>query len=49
MVSFKKWVLIGMVLVFFAGFVGCEKDNAAEKAGKKIDKTIKGLNKKLND
>jgi len=47
MASFKKWVLIGVALAFFAGFAGCEKDNAAEKAGKKIDKTVKDLTKKL--
>ena len=45
----KKWVMLGVALAFLTGFTACEKDNAAEKAGKKIDKAVKDFTKKLDD
>ena len=49
MVAIRKWVLVGVALAFLIGFTACEKDNAAEKAGKNIDKAVKDFTKKLDD
>ena len=47
--AIRKWIILGVALACLAGFTACEKDNAAEKAGKKIDKAVKDVTKKLDD
>ena len=44
----RKWVFIGIALACLAGFTACEKEGAAEKAGKSFDKTMKDLKKKAD-
>ena len=46
--AFKKWVILGVALACLAGFTACEKDGAAEKAGKSIDKAVKDIGKKVD-
>jgi hypothetical protein len=41
----RKWIILGIVLACLAGFTACEKEGAAEKAGKSIDKAMKDLKK----
>jgi len=41
--------LVGVALAFLIGFPACEKDNSAEKAGKKIDKAVSDFTKKIDD
>ena len=43
--AIKKWVILGVALACLAGFTACEKEGAAEKAGKSIDKAVKDLSK----
>lgn len=47
--AIRKWIILGVALAFLVGFMACDKDNAAEKAGKKIDKAVKDFSKKLDD
>lgn len=44
--TIRKWVVLGVVLACLAGFTACEKEGAAEKAGKSIDKAVQDLKKK---
>ncbi|MEN8247183.1 MAG: hypothetical protein ABFS43_20025 [Thermodesulfobacteriota bacterium] len=46
--AIRKWVILGVALACFAGFTACEKEGAAEKAGKSIDKAMKDLGKKVD-
>jgi len=43
--TIRKWVILGVALACLAGFTACEKEGAAEKAGKSIDKAMKDLKK----
>lgn len=48
-----KWksmaVLLISLLFFSLSMVACEKEGGAEKAGKKIDKAVESVKKKIDD
>jgi predicted small secreted protein len=39
----SKVLLFGLLVLFAATTIGCEKENGAEKVGKKIDKAFKSV------
>ena len=45
----KKTVLTLTMLLLVVSFVGCQKEGAGEKAGKKIDKTIEDVKKSVKE
>jgi len=48
-----KWKSIAVLLIslmmFVFSTVACEKEGGAEKAGKKIDKAVESVKKKIGD
>jgi hypothetical protein len=47
MVVLRKWVIMGIALACVAGFIACDNEGAGEKAGKRIDKAMKDIKKKV--
>jgi len=45
----KKFFMIAVAVLLLAGFYGCKKEGPAEKAGKKIDKTVNDVKKSFDD
>jgi len=45
----KKTVMTLIMLLLVVSFVGCQREGAGEKAGKKIDKTIEDVKKAVKD
>ena len=45
----KRLVVIFCVSLFALGIVACEKEGAAEKAGKKVDSAFDAAKKKADD
>ena len=45
----KKTVVALTMLLLVFSFVGCEKEGTAERAGKKVDKTIEDAKKAVKE
>jgi len=45
----KKTVVTLIMLLLVVSFVGCQREGAGERAGKKIDKTIEDVKKAVKD
>ena len=45
----KKTVVTLTMLLMVFSFVGCEKEGTAERAGKKVDKTIEDVKKSVKE
>lgn len=49
MKTLEKFKLIGISMLFIAGFAACDKPGPAETAGKKIDQTVDQAGQKLDE
>ena len=45
----KKTVVTLIMLLLVVSFVGCQKEGAGEKAGKKVDKAVEYVKKAVKD
>jgi hypothetical protein len=45
----KKTVLTLIMLLMVVSFVACEKEGPAERAGKKLDKTVEDVKKSVKE
>jgi len=45
----KKTVMTLIMLLFVVSFVGCQREAPAERAGKRVDKTIEDAKKAVNE
>ena len=43
--AIRRWIILCVALACLAGFTACEKEGAAEKAGKSNEKAVKDLKK----
>ena len=48
--SFLKKTIVALIMLLLVfSFVGCEKEGPAERAGKKIDKTVEDAKKAVKE
>ena len=45
----KKFLMLAIAVLLLAGFYGCKKEGPAERAGKKIDRAVDDVKKKLDE
>jgi len=46
---FKKAIVTLIMLLLVVSFVGCQREGAGEKAGKKVDKAVEDVKKAVKE
>ena len=46
---FKKFFIVGAVVLLLGGIYGCGNEGPAEKAGKKLDNAVEDVKEKVED